>query len=132
MTALICLLVGVVDRCRRNALLVVLAGMVLAGIAGWYAAGHLGINTDTDEMFASSLPWRQRALKFKAEFPQFTDLLVAVIDAKVGLAVGIHDALRRVPGRRYVALVAAVSALGAAIVMAAFVLGAQLLLWRTG
>ncbi len=82
MTALICLLVGVVDRCRRNALLVVLAGMVLAGIAGWYAAGHLGINTDTDEMFASSLPWRQRALKFKAEFPQFTDLLVAVIDAR--------------------------------------------------
>ncbi|HEY1260028.1 MAG TPA: MMPL family transporter, partial [Stellaceae bacterium] len=82
MTALIRLLVGLVDYCRRNALPVVLAGAALAGLAGWYAAGHLGINTDTDEMFAASLAWRQHALKFKAEFPQFTDLLVAVIDAR--------------------------------------------------
>jgi len=33
-------------------------------------------------MFASSLPWRQRAQMFKKQFPQFTDLLVAVIDAQ--------------------------------------------------
>jgi hopanoid biosynthesis associated RND transporter like protein HpnN len=76
------LLVGLVERCRANALLVVLAGLGLAGFAGWYAAGHLGINTDTDEMFAASLPWRQRAEAFKNYFPQFRDLLVVVIDAK--------------------------------------------------
>jgi hopanoid biosynthesis associated RND transporter like protein HpnN len=76
------LLVGVVDFCRRNALPVVLASALLAIFAGWYAAGHLGINTDTDQMFASSLPWRQRAELFKSYFPQFQDLLVAVIDAK--------------------------------------------------
>jgi hypothetical protein len=52
----------------------------------------------------------------------------ALIDTKVGLASSaIHDALRRVPGRRYVALVAALSALATAIVMAALVLAAQLL-----
>lgn len=76
------LLVGVVDRCRRNALLVILTGTALALFAGWYAAGHLGITTDTDQMFAASLPWRQRAEMFKRDFPQFQDLLVAVIDGK--------------------------------------------------
>ena len=76
------LLVGLVDLCRRNALRVVLTGGLLAVFAGWYAADHLGINTDTDEMFAASLPWRQRAELFKSYFPQFRDLLVAVIDAK--------------------------------------------------
>jgi hopanoid biosynthesis associated RND transporter like protein HpnN len=76
------LLAGLVDFCRRNALLVILAGVMLAIFSAWYAAGHLGINTDTDEMFAASLPWRQRAEMFKKLFPQFKDLLVAVIDAK--------------------------------------------------
>ena len=76
------LLVGLVDLCRRNALRVVLAGAFLAIFAGWYADRHLGINTDTDDMFAASLPWRQRAELFKSLFPQFRDLLVAVIDAK--------------------------------------------------
>jgi hopanoid biosynthesis associated RND transporter like protein HpnN len=61
---------------------VVLAGCVIASFAGWYAAGHLGISTDTDLMFAESLPWRQQAITFKAEFPQFRDLLVAVIDSR--------------------------------------------------
>jgi uncharacterized protein len=76
------LLVGLVDFCRRNALSVVLAGVFLVIFSGWYAAGHLGITTDTDEMFAASLPWRQRAEAFKQQFPQFRDLLVTVIDAK--------------------------------------------------
>ena len=75
-------LVGLVDCCRRNALLVALAGAVLAAAAGTYAATRLGITTETDKMFAESLPWRQRELAFEAEFPQFTNLLVVVIDAK--------------------------------------------------
>src|SRR5215467_2419989 len=76
------LLVGLVDFCRRNALSVILAGLFLVIFSGWYAAAHLGITTDTDKMFAASLPWRQRAEMFKKLFPQFQDLLVAVIDAK--------------------------------------------------
>src|SRR6516165_7825259 len=76
------LLVGLVDLCRRNALSVIFAGLLLVFFSGWYAAGHLGITTDTDKMFAASLPWRQRAETFKKLFPQFQDLLVAVIDAK--------------------------------------------------
>jgi uncharacterized protein len=76
------LLVGLVDLCRRRAVLVFALAACLAVFAGVFAAAHLGINTDTDEMFAQSLPWRQRALAFKSEFPQFTDLLAIVIDAK--------------------------------------------------
>ena len=76
------LLVGLVDCCRRYAGLVVLAGVILALFGTWYAIGHLGISTDTDLMFAKSLPWRQRAMMLKADFPQFQDLLVGVIDAR--------------------------------------------------
>jgi hopanoid biosynthesis associated RND transporter like protein HpnN len=76
------LLVVVVDFCRRRAWAVAVAGVLLVFVSAWYASGHLGITTDTDEMFAPSLPWRQRAEAFKKLFPQFQDLLVAVIDAK--------------------------------------------------
>src|SRR5215467_475411 len=76
------LLVGLLYFCRLNALSVVLASLFLVIFSGWYATGNLGITTDTDEMFAASLPWRQRAETFKKLFPQFQDLLVAVIDAK--------------------------------------------------
>src|SRR3984893_13085532 len=76
------LLVGSVAFCRRNALSGVFAAVLLVIFSGWYAAGHLGITTETDEMFAASLPWRQRAEVFKKLFSQFQDLLVGVIDAK--------------------------------------------------
>jgi uncharacterized protein len=76
------LLVGLVDFCRRHAVLVIGAAAILAAFSGVYAASHLRISTDTDKMFAASLPWRQRAIAFQAEFPQFNDLLVVVIDAK--------------------------------------------------
>src|ERR1700726_2127858 len=76
------LLVGRCDFFRRNAPSVVFGAVLLVIFSGWYAAGHLGITTETDEMFAASLPWRQRAEMFKKLFPQFQDLLVAVIDAR--------------------------------------------------
>jgi hopanoid biosynthesis associated RND transporter like protein HpnN len=76
------LLAGLVDLCRRNALPVVVAGGLVAVFAGWYADRRLGIDTETDDMFAESLPWRQRAKMFAEAFPQFQNLLVVVIDAK--------------------------------------------------
>ena len=76
------LLVRLVDACRRRAVIVVLGGFLLAGFSAWFAAGHLGVSTDTDLMFAPSLKWRQRAVAMDKAFPQFRDLLVAVIDAR--------------------------------------------------
>jgi uncharacterized protein len=77
------LIVGLADFCRRNALAIVLAGLVLAVFSTWVAMHGLGISTDTDQMFAKELPWRQRAIQFNKDFPQFNDLLVAVIDARI-------------------------------------------------
>ena len=76
-------LVRLVDASRRHAWMVVLAGVLLAAGSGFYASHHLGVNTDTDEMFSASLPWRQRAMALDRAFPQFQGLLVAVIDANV-------------------------------------------------
>jgi hopanoid biosynthesis associated RND transporter like protein HpnN len=76
-------LVRLVDASRRHAWTVVLAGILLAAGSGFYASHHLGVNTDTDQMFSASLPWRQRAMTLDRAFPQFQGLLVAVIDANV-------------------------------------------------
>jgi hypothetical protein len=75
-------LVAVIDYCRRHAWTVVLISVALAVLALSYAAGHLGLSSETDRLFAADLPWRQRAAAFKSEFPQFQNLLVAVIDAR--------------------------------------------------
>jgi hopanoid biosynthesis associated RND transporter like protein HpnN len=76
------LLAGLVDTSRRHALLVMLAGFLLAVLACGVAATRLGVSTDTDQMFSQTLPWRRNAIEMAKDFPQFRDLLVAVIDAK--------------------------------------------------
>ena len=76
------ILVKVVDTSRRHAWRAMLGAMLLAGFSGWFASEHLGVSTDTDLMFAASLPWRQRAIAMDKAFPQFRDLLIAVIDAR--------------------------------------------------
>ena len=76
------LLEHVVELCHRHARLVMLASVLLAALSGFYAAHYLGVSTNTDDLFAASLPWRQRAATFDRDFPQFRNLLVAVIDAR--------------------------------------------------
>ena len=76
------ILVALLDYCRQHAWAAVLTGAALAVIALGYAAGHLSLSSETDRLFAADLQWRQRAAAFKAEFPQFQNLLVAVIDAR--------------------------------------------------
>lgn len=77
------ILIRLVDASRKHAWMVVLTGILLAMGAGVYASRHLGVNTDTDQMFSASLPWRQRQMAMEHAFPQFQGLLVAVIDANV-------------------------------------------------
>jgi hopanoid biosynthesis associated RND transporter like protein HpnN len=92
----------VVERCRRHAVLVLLIGLVLAGASLWAASQRLGVSTDTDALFARSLPWRQRQLAWDRDFPQFKNLIVAVIDADEpemadATAAGLAAALRADP-----------------------------------
>jgi hypothetical protein len=72
-------LIRAVNASREHAMAVVLTFALLSAGCAYYAAGHLAIDADTDHMFAASLPWRQHELAFDREFPQFDNLLVAVV-----------------------------------------------------
>jgi hopanoid biosynthesis associated RND transporter like protein HpnN len=74
-------LVSLVWFSHRHARAVLLGSVVLGALAVGYGVRHLGLNTNTDEMFPSSLPWRARQIAWNKAFPQFQDLLVGVIDA---------------------------------------------------
>ena len=77
------LLAWLVERSQRHALMVMLAGGMLAAVSAITTAHHLGINTNTNLMFPESLPWRHNAIAFQRDFPQFSDLLVAVVDGRI-------------------------------------------------
>ncbi len=70
-----------VEACRQRAGRVILAGLALGLLCAGLAAWRLDMSTDTDALFSPSLPWRQRAMAFDRDFPQFHDLVVAVIEA---------------------------------------------------
>ena len=76
------LIIGLAEFSRCHALPVALGGLLLALFAGFFAVTHLSVSTDTDLMFSSSLQWRQQADAMNKAFPQFNNLLVAVIDAR--------------------------------------------------
>ncbi len=76
-------LAWLVERSQRHALIVVLAGGMLACVSAITTAHHLGINTNTNLMFPESLPWRHNEIAFRRDFPQFNDLLVAVVDGRI-------------------------------------------------
>jgi hypothetical protein len=80
---LIRLLVRLVDFSRGHSWAVLFGGILLAIFAAWVASVRLGVSTDTDLLFKPSLPWRQQAMEMNREFPQFRDLLVAVVNARI-------------------------------------------------
>ena len=73
----------VVMAVASRARLVVTVAAVLASLAVAVSALRLGVTTDTDTLFAPTLPWKQREAALKRLFPQQSDLLVAVIDAEL-------------------------------------------------
>src|ERR1700722_13301473 len=78
---LIAAIARVVRLSTRHTWLVIATFLIAAILAGGYVARHVAINTDSDKLLSSSLPWRQQEIKLNALFPQRTDLIVAVIDA---------------------------------------------------
>ena len=82
--------------------LVLLIALALAAGSVWLAATRLGVTTDVDGLFAASLPWKQREAELKRLFPQFNNLIVAVIDADIpeeaeATAAGLQQALASSP-----------------------------------
>jgi hopanoid biosynthesis associated RND transporter like protein HpnN len=69
--------------CARHALPVLMACLLLAAVSIGLAATRLGVTTDLNGLFSKHLPWKQREAAFKRDFPQFDNLIVAVIDARI-------------------------------------------------
>jgi hopanoid biosynthesis associated RND transporter like protein HpnN len=69
-----------VEFSRRHAAVNALAALALTLIAGWYAAGHLSIDTDIEKLLPSDLLWRQNEIALDRAFPGNADLLAIVID----------------------------------------------------
>lgn len=59
---------------------VVLAALLLCLGAGWFAATHFAMTTDTAQLIAPDVAWRQDEAAKDAAFPQFRDLTAVVID----------------------------------------------------
>ena len=74
------LIVRIVEACRAKASAVLALALLVTVGLGWYAATHLAMNTNTDDLIASDTPWRARERAFDAAFPQMTDRTVIVID----------------------------------------------------
>ncbi len=74
-------IVRIVGASQRHAGAVVLAALLLSLSGLWFSARHLSIDTDTNDLFAKSLPWRQAQVAESRNFPQFDRLIVAVIRA---------------------------------------------------
>jgi uncharacterized protein len=68
------------EQVQRFALVVVLAAVVLTGFAAVYTARNLAMNTSTTDMIDAATPFRRNDAAFKNAFPQYSDVLVVVID----------------------------------------------------
>ena len=65
----------------QHAGLVVSLAAILTVSAAFYAAKNLSINTDTEDMLSSELPFRKNSKALSHAFPQFSDNIVIVVDA---------------------------------------------------
>lgn len=73
---------GWVDRVRRHALAVMVAVLLATAGLGWYAAGHLGMNTDTTNMLDAELPFRRANDAIDKAFPASGDLILVLVEAE--------------------------------------------------
>ena len=71
-----------VRHCVKHSRLVLAVGLLMALAAGWYAATHFKMTTDTEQLISADLPWRKTGIAFEKAFPQLADTTIAVVDGK--------------------------------------------------
>src|SRR5579862_2533088 len=82
---MIAALVGrIVEFARRNAAAIVFVGFFLSLGSGFYAATHLAIDTDIQNMLPADVAWRRNEVALDQAFPQNDSLLVVVVDGETG------------------------------------------------
>src|SRR5579875_779151 len=59
---------------------IVLVALALTVLAGWFAAGHFSMTSNTAELISPKVEWRQQEIAMDAAFPQLTDNIVVVVD----------------------------------------------------
>jgi len=87
---------------ERFALMIAVVVFVLTAGIYVYTADNLTINTSTTDMLSEELPFRQRYIDYQAAFPQFSNLITIVVDAKTPdradvAALALAARLRRTP-----------------------------------
>ncbi len=70
------------DTARRGGLALALGFIAVTGLAGYYAATHLKVNTDTSAMLDPSLPFQLRAAALRDAFPQTKTDIIVIARAK--------------------------------------------------
>jgi hopanoid biosynthesis associated RND transporter like protein HpnN len=71
----------IVDFSTRLRWPVIAVALLLAVVAGVYAARHFAIDTDVNHLIAPDLDWRQNEQAYDKAFPQRAELILVVIQA---------------------------------------------------
>jgi uncharacterized protein len=90
---------GLVDFCARHPWRVLILGLLIAAAAAAFDVTHFSITTNTENLIASDLPWRQRQADFAKTFPQ-KEILVVVTAPTPEDSEQAASALERELGKR--------------------------------
>jgi hopanoid biosynthesis associated RND transporter like protein HpnN len=80
-------LASLVGLAERRPWLVLAAAALVAAASAIFAAGHLGINTDTAQLLSADLPWQKQSAAFDKAFPAGVRLTTIVLDGRSADAV---------------------------------------------
>jgi hypothetical protein len=70
----------IVALCCRFPWAVIAACLLLGSCAAWYTSQNFAMNTDSEQLIDAKVGWRMRQARFDADFPQQSNITVAVID----------------------------------------------------
>lgn len=73
-------IVAIVDGARRAAIFVVAVAIILAVVIAVWVLPHIRVNTDTEDVLARDLPFRQANIAYRQIFPELRAPVVVVID----------------------------------------------------
>ncbi len=71
-----------VGLCAGRPWATILVSILVTSAAGFYAFGHLKMDTNTASMIADDLAWKKEFIRFGELFPRDNGLLVVVVDGK--------------------------------------------------
>jgi len=68
-----------VIQCSRHAVTVLVVTALLSALAGYYVVRNFSVDTNTSGLISRDLPFRQRDLAFRRDFPVLDNTIVAVV-----------------------------------------------------